>query len=621
MNTSTHLKPGENYRFKYLLLGTVAAALIVRLANLLYASGSPLTFQPGPDEQLHAQLATDILAGSTQYGLHGFTDPLYPYLVATVFGVSGGSIFLLFLLQCLLDAVTCGGIALIGRRTGHQDAGLVGAALYAVSLPAVLYTATVLKATWVSAFLVFWTLLSLLTVKGGRRWQWIVLGIYTALGIGLRGNLAVLAVLTITVLPLLGSELRTSSGRKAAFKATALLLVGMSLPVALLSARNAEISGSWSPLPTNGGVVLHQVYNADNPQGLQFAPAFVSMAHPVHIWSGYDGEAMRRAGRDLAPGEVSAFWRNEAVQYITSSPWSVMMTVFSKLGLYFGNAEIPNNRSLADERMFSPVLKALPAMFGILAAVGVPGLLLVRERKHACIVALPLLTTAATFVLFFPEARFRFHGVALMSFLAGVTISRGRSLISKGQWKQLTPITAFLVSLLLLTAWQSQRVSVPATNWLRIGLAQLAIGDTPGALESLRHLQRNEGDSQSSAALSGMVALAEKDAETALRDLARASDMGSTDPNLHFNLALVLANAGRFTDSVRVAERTLKLEPTTRNHLFLADMLVQAGRGGEAIPHYEAVLQATDPPATADQRQRAGQALTRLRPTLAPESP
>src|SRR5690606_10334639 len=107
-------------------------------------------------------------------------------------------------------------------------------------------------------------------------------------GVALRGNLILLALLTLMVMPILASI--DTSGRTKSGQLAIALMIGVAVPTTLLSLRNHSINDGWSPLPSNGGIVLHQVYNPQNPQGLQFAPDFVRAANPALIWEGYHRE-------------------------------------------------------------------------------------------------------------------------------------------------------------------------------------------------------------------------------------------------------------------------------------------------------------------------------------------
>ena len=88
----------------------------------------------------------------------------------------------------------------------------------------------------------------------------------------------------------------------------ALVVLGIALSLAPWSLRNHGAFGSFSPLPTNGGIVLHQAYNAQNPASAIWIPAFVNYLNPSEIWRGYAAEAERRVGQPLTPPQVDGYW-------------------------------------------------------------------------------------------------------------------------------------------------------------------------------------------------------------------------------------------------------------------------------------------------------------------------
>ena len=121
------------------VLGVIALVLIVRLVQLASAMVSPLTYQPGPDEDYYRRFGEAVAAG--QGGDYSpeftFMDPAYGYLLGALFELAGPNLFLVYLLQVFLDTATAGGILVIGRLLGRPTAGLLGALVYGLTATAV----------------------------------------------------------------------------------------------------------------------------------------------------------------------------------------------------------------------------------------------------------------------------------------------------------------------------------------------------------------------------------------------------------------------------------------------------------------------------------------------------
>jgi hypothetical protein len=117
---------------RLVLLLVLAAALAVRIANLLFDRGDPF-FEPVLlDAKYYHQWAQRILDGDLVsrgvfYGL-----PLYPYFLALCSALTGGSTVAVKLVQLLLGLVTVFFTYRIGERVADQATGLLAAGLAAL---------------------------------------------------------------------------------------------------------------------------------------------------------------------------------------------------------------------------------------------------------------------------------------------------------------------------------------------------------------------------------------------------------------------------------------------------------------------------------------------------------
>ena len=111
-----------------IVFGVLALALALRVAHLSSAMLSPLSYQPGPDEDYYLRFGEAVATG------HGplspefmFMDPAYGYLLGAVFRILGVNLFAVYLLQALLDTATAYAVYRIGTLLERPRAGLYGA--------------------------------------------------------------------------------------------------------------------------------------------------------------------------------------------------------------------------------------------------------------------------------------------------------------------------------------------------------------------------------------------------------------------------------------------------------------------------------------------------------------
>ena len=323
MSGSENLQPGRQSVDQgvtpFMVLLVLALVLGLRVLHMTCALRSPLMFQPGPDEEFYLRFGQAVARGTGGTPEFAFMDPAYGYFLGLIFKLLGTNLFVVYLVQVVLDTVTAFCIFLIGREFGRPRAGLLGALLYGLTCTAIYFSTTLLKATWVANFMTLWVLFSLILLRVRSVSSWLFFGVLCGYGIALRANLVLMAALSSVLLPWLSRVQSQRSIRETALR-VGVFCVGLTVPLALLSVRNAQISSTFSPLPNNGGVVLHHLYNPDNPKAALLLPKFVKYGTPSQIWRDYSREAERRAGHALTPHEVDQYWRSEAIGYIASHP-------------------------------------------------------------------------------------------------------------------------------------------------------------------------------------------------------------------------------------------------------------------------------------------------------------
>jgi tetratricopeptide (TPR) repeat protein len=548
------------------VFATLALVFLVRLAHLSSALVSPLTYQPGPDEDYYRRFGLAIALGQDSNSPEfTFMDPAYGYILGAIFRLAGPNLFVVYLLQVLLDTATAYGILTIGRQLGRPRAGLVGALLYGLTATAVMFCTTLLKEVWVTAFLTWWVVGALAVIRSPHKWAWLLFGLYSGLGVGLRSTLLLLGVACV-VLPLWSDQhaVAREAGMGLRHWAARAALVGCGLVVALLpwSLRNHQAYGSLSPLPHNGGIVLQQIYNEQNPHAEIWIPPFVSYLHPSEIWRGYAAEASRRTGYRLSPVEVDHYWQQEALTFIDAHRELVLGDVLRKSLGWLSNAELANNRSDAEERMFSPVLAALPSPAAWLLAMGLAGLVwLALEERRWPIVAVPIALAWLTMAVFFAESRFRFHATPMLALCSGVWIDqvvRHVRAADKRQTAVFVGLAAVIATLSLLLGSRTPPVPV---QWDRIAWGYINMGKIPEAQAVAERVSREQPNNAPIFEALGYTAVARQHYDEAARALQHAIELRPKSHLAHYNLARVYLALGDRTRAAEEAGIAVSLDP------------------------------------------------------------
>lgn len=584
-----------------------AAALLLvfalRLAHFAFAAQSPLTYQIGPDEEFYLRFGLDVAFGTggllTEFA---FMDPLYGYLLGAVLKLTG-SVFPVYVIQLLVDCGTALGLILLGRELYRPRAGILAAALYALLGPGMAFTMSLLKTTWVAAFVCWWMLFALRLARGARPWGWMAFGAYCGLGVALRANLLLLVPLALVLLPWLAHR-QDGRGLSTAVVQAGALLTGLALPLLLLAARNHHIDDRWAFTPTNGGVVLHQLYNPENPRSLSGAPSFVNYYHPSEVWRGYNAEAERRAGGPLAPKEIEAYWRGEAVDYLLAHPWQSIRNGLRKLADFTAYPEVPNNRSFEDERLFSPLLRWLPQPFGWLFALGVPGLvLLCRQDRRALVLLAPLAMGLVTIAVFFAEDRFRFNIVTPFVLGAAAWLLHLGRLARDREWRVLAAALALPAVLGAWSILQAQRIPPTPTNWQRIATGYLKMDDRAALERLLADIAREQPSAVGLHEFHGLMALHDGDHPRARAELEAALAQRQNRHEVWHNYARALEATGETGSALGAQINAYRIAPLPEYAFRIGELLEASGRSDEAAMVYGGL--AGDPSAGAWQARAA----------------
>jgi tetratricopeptide (TPR) repeat protein len=573
------------------VFGVLALVLAVRVLHFSDALQSPLSYQPGPDEDYYLRFGEAVVSG---HGADGpeftFMDPGYGYLLGAVFKVVGVNPVAVYLLQALLDTATAYGILVIGRLLGRHRAGLYGALLYGLTSTAIMFCTTLLKETWVASYVTWWVVSALALLRSERRLAWALFGVLCGVGIALRSTLLLfgLAALLLPGLRLWtdGAAVRAPVGW--ASKAL-LMMLGMAVSVLPWSARNFHAFGSLSPLPHNGGIVLHQAYNVGNPESAIWIPPFVNYLHPSEIWRGYAAEADRRTGRPLSPREADAYWRKEALDFMREHPGQVLADAAHKSAIFLADTEMPNNRSSAEERLFSPVLRLLPPPMAWLLAMGLAGLVwLGREDRRWPIVAAPIAISWLTVAAFWAEDRFRFHAVPVLALSSGIWIDGlSRSLTARRVRDPAKDtvgrreVAAFGVLALAIGAaslYLGRQFPPPAIHWDHVVWGYIKMGKVEEARTLAERIALEQPDNGPVWEAMGYLAAARQQYPDAVRDYRRAVALRPRSYLAHYNLAKALLALERRPEAAAEARIAASLDPSTDARALLDQAEAAAGR-------------------------------------------
>lgn len=594
------------------LLALLALGALLRVGYLQERRAAPDFHRPEIDAGFHDDWARSLAFGGERadvWRAHGFDEepylrpPGYPFLLAAVYRLSGGSPTAAVVVQMGLGLVSIALAWAIARRFGGIAALLAGGVM--ATHWAFVFFEGELHAPPLLIALQLGLVLALLraAASGGRV---AALGAGALLGLGALTRPNVLAELVV-VLPWIALAARRR-GRPALAPA-ALVALGTALAIAPVTVRNFRVSGELVPITSNLGVNLWlgNHAGADGRITDDLGPA--GRFKTCYDWPQVVENLERDAGRELTTNEVSGWFRARALEWIGAHPGEFVALTLRKAALFWGPAELAHNKDVAAEKRHSTVLRFLPFPFPLLAfaAFAGLGLYVAGRRSRAEVAASPeerrardeLVVLVAGLALvfflsvlpFFAAARYRVPVLPWLALLAGLLPSyRAASATGRGL---ALGVAALLVALpwatapdfgdsaekyhldrgrALYNAEQPDAARVELERALELGggssaaqfemgVLEQRVGNLPAARQRYEACLRKDAGHYLARFNLGFVYEGLQDVRAAIQSFRSAADLEPTSGAASFHQGRLLAATGRIPGAIEALRTACDRDP------------------------------------------------------------
>ncbi|HIE06186.1 MAG TPA: tetratricopeptide repeat protein [bacterium (Candidatus Stahlbacteria)] len=580
----------------WIIIAIFALAFAVRLINLQIMKGNPFFDYPVMDEKYHDEWAQEIGQGNLFGRTPFYRAPFYPLFLGAVYAIFGHNYFLARMISVLLGSINCILIYLLGSILFDRRIGLLSA-IFASFYSMFLFFDSMLLTVGMEIFLSLFSIYLLLRWFERRRildlgLSGLVLGLATIT----RPNFFVFFLVAIFYLLIRGIK----AGRKIGLAQILLYVILFFTPIVTVTTVNIVKGHDLVPIAWNGGI---NFYLGNNPN----ASGWSATAPGIDAtwWGGYRDAiilAEQDLGRNLLPSQVSNYWFNKGLGYLTSDPIGWTQILIKKVYLLMNNLELKNNLSIKTVQTFSFLLRIPVLNFGFIISLSLIGLVLFRMDRRSRILLTYLVAYAITVIAFFVTARYRMIIIPFLIIMAPATIV---SIIKSFKKKDIsTLIKVFIVLPLLLIFVNSdfyntkifhqvdrsliygtygnryfQAKDFPeALYYYRLSLkedpkntnAANGIGNCYLAMKDLAKAKEHYLSSleikENADALSklGALYLSIGDLDSAAIFLDRALKIASTNPEVHYYLGLYHAYRSEKTAAAVELEKALQLFPDPR---------------------------------------------------------
>lgn len=699
------------FRWPALLIFAVAA--LVRLVHVWQISRAPFFTTLMGDARGYDAWANRIAGGEWWGGEVFYQAPLYPYFLGALYSIVGHDLLIVRAVQALVGAASCTLLGLAAARLFDARTGLLAGLALALYAPAIFFDGLIQKSVLDVFFvcLALWLMSRTIVGSGSgsvgsgfppplagthgerrrdapergkreggsrifhfsRNGDWLFLGLALG-GLALTRENAMVFIAVILVWILFrqsdaAAQVRlkpdpTSVGKvRLRARAIAAFLIGLAIVLVPVAVRNYAVGGGFYITTSQFGP---NFYIGNNPKsdGTYMSLRFGRGA-PEYERQDAAELAEQALGRPLTPADVSSFWTDRALAFITSEPGRWLRLLGRKFFLLWNADEMLDTESQDSYAEWSVPLRALSWVghFGVLVPLAVLGIWATwPDRRRLWVLYAMVAAYAASVIMFYVFARYRFPLVPLLTLFAAGGIAsvvemfsvgpvfaqapaampsrgqadprRGVSVSTRWGWgpspsekmsaasaarhgRGRLPVTvliqaAFLILVIVFTNWPA--LSGPLMQAITETNLAAAFYDEGQLDRAIAHYQRAlalRPDHAPAHNNLGAALRAQGHLGQAIASYQRALAAQPDYADAHYNLANALLDANRPTEAAEHFRTALGAIPDSagvRNNLGIA--LANEGRLDEAVAEFRAALQLE--PDSAKTNRNLGKALSEM---------
>lgn len=567
-------------------------ALVLRLIYVLQIRHTPFFQTLGLDARFYDQWARSLAAGEGHGGPF-FMSPLYPYFLAGLYRLFGRDLLIVRVVQSILGAGTAALVYLLALDLFDRGVATIAGFVAACYGALIFYDGSIVM----TPLLVFLNVAALTVLvkadHGGRAILFAASG--ALLGLAGVGRAAALLFAPIAFWWVLfgtremsaknGSGVRKASrgaggGRGAGqrvrgelrLREAGLFAVGVLLVLAPVTIRNLAVSGQFIPVTSNGGLNFYIGNSA-------IATGGYAMPEGLDIERDPSGSSIAEAdvGRTLSASEVSDYWYSRSWNDIGADPGHWVALLLRKLSFVMSSYELPQLENFEFQRHYSRLLSVPLPGFGLVAPLGVLGLILALRDRRRRLLGLFFGAYVISIVLFFVLARYRLPVTPVLAIGASYVVVEGFDRVRTGAVRRavwLVPAALALAFVVNANLYAVDREKPFAQIHYRLGIIYGDRGDVGRAVA----------------------------------EYGRAIEIDPTYPKSYLNLGALLAKEGEYDEAVAAFKKALAMDPAyTEARVNLATVHIGEGRYDDAVGELQAALE--HDPASALARAQLGVAL------------
>jgi tetratricopeptide (TPR) repeat protein len=557
-----------------------ALAFGLRAALVISSLDFPFFQIPIVDMKYHDEWARVIAAGNFWGDEAFFRAPLYPYFLALLYAVSGGSITFARVVQAAIgggSAVVCYFVGLELFRS--RRIAFLGAALLATVWTALYFDVELLLVV-LEIFFGLFAVLYLSKARRGLTKHFILAGLFIGLSAITRPTILAFAAFLWLIYLLVRPRLEKKLLVKGLVFCYAIIAV-IILPVTL---RNYVVADDFVLISSQGGVNLHIGNNAESDGSSAVLPG-------VDRWDGYyeaKAIAETEVKRELKPSEVDKYYINKTLGFFKNQPLNAAKLFLWKAYLYTNAIELGNNFDGNFLRLKLNILRYDPVSLYVIFPFSFLGMgVLIRRFREYSPAYLFVVIYSATVVLFFVSDKFRMPAVPFFCLFAAAGFFWLCEKTKGKDWKRLTPAVAILTGLFVY-CWIQPRGYSRDVNFAQsgatLGMLYQELGRYEEAEEEMAAALERDPHNPTALVFMGNLYLETDRKDEAAELYEKVLLRNPDDIQALTNLGVYYTEKGDFDKAYEYFKRATDAYPKDAKTLyFLAKTLDADGRRDEAM--------------------------------------
>jgi tetratricopeptide (TPR) repeat protein len=610
------------------LAGIVLLGLALRVSYLREIVHAPDFSLPQVDAGFYDYWARGLVTGdwTVPKNLSHFPDPEvqtnpyfrppgYPFFLALVYSVTGGSYLAARGVQMGLGLLNCLLAYLLGKTLFGRGVGLLFALLLSVYWGFIYFEGQLLAPVLlVTAGLLLLYTLSLWPAKftfGRALAGGLAFGLYAVI----RANVLLFAPVVLGWAWWLARRRR--DGRSVGLTWGTFAL-GAAAVIAPVTIRNYVVAQDVVLVASNAGINLYVGNNEDATGRYSIIPNLQELGVGDE-WTCFDYPRIvhgveQQTGRTMKHSEVSSWFAGKAFAYMRAHPGHVLKLMATKAALFWGPVEVPNNKVISYEKADSWTLRYMPG-FPVALGLAVFGLIqfVVRARKRlpqpapetaslapsarqievSVLIVLFVFVYFASYLPFFVSGRYRIPVIPFLLLFGAYGLHQGGCLIARRQYRTEALWLALLVGLCAAASIRLIPYEPNAAHWHLVRATCYRLTDRPDlAITECRAAIRARPDQEKGHRRLADLLLLQRNYAEAIEHYEQAAQLAPGRFDVQCNLGLAYSAGGHLDRAVDHFRAALQIQPEMAEiHYRLATVLQRKGQGEDAIDHLRQAIE------------------------------